>query len=215
MIYISKGKEPASLTEYKKQKYVSYDGFGDKDAIRENLLQEQGCLCAYCMRRIDIKHMKIEHWYPEDKLTDVERLDYQNMLGVCLGHIEGTRGADDTCDTHKGNALITVNPMNAATLNTIQYSPETGEIYAGDDMIQNDIDVILNLNSEVHMLQRNRRDFLKTLKMELRKMQQTGTWNRKMLETMRDKYSQEDATGRKREYAGVAIWYLDKRLKKA
>ena len=91
MIYIKKGKEPASLTAYKKQKYVYFDGYDKKDDIREQLLKDQGYLCAYCMRRIDIKHMKIEHWYPENLLTDLETLDYKNMMGCCEGHIDGTR----------------------------------------------------------------------------------------------------------------------------
>lgn len=44
------------------------------------------------MRRIDIEHMKIEHWFPENELSDIERLDYRNMLGSCEGHIDGTYG---------------------------------------------------------------------------------------------------------------------------
>ena len=86
MIYIKKGNEPDSLTKYRKKKFAYYDGYKDKDDIRKNLLEEQGYLCAYCMRRIDKKRMKIEHWYPEEHLTDIECLNYQNMLGVCLGH---------------------------------------------------------------------------------------------------------------------------------
>ena len=57
MIYIQKGKEPASLTAYKKQAHAYYDGC-NKDDIRENLLREQGYLCAYCMRRIEKEKMK-------------------------------------------------------------------------------------------------------------------------------------------------------------
>lgn len=102
MLYIRKGSEPASLTAYKKQSYVYFDGCCKED-IRQNLLKEQGYLCAYCMRRIHAGNMKIEHWYPEDKLSEIEKLDYKNMLGCCEGHIEGQKGKDDTCDTHKGN----------------------------------------------------------------------------------------------------------------
>lgn len=83
MLYIQKRQEPSSLTKYRKQKFAYYDGYPDKDDIREQLLEEQGHLCAYCMRRIDKEHMKIEHWYPEDRLTDAERLEYRNMLGAC------------------------------------------------------------------------------------------------------------------------------------
>lgn len=215
MIYIQKENEPESLTKYKKKKFASFDGFKDKNDIREKLLKEQGCLCAYCMRRIDKNHMKIEHWYPEDRLTDVERLDYQNMLGVCLGHIEGTKGSDDTCDTQKGNTIISVNPLNVKTLITLQYNQSTGELCSRDSAIQNDINVTLNLNSERHLLKENRRQLLITMQLEMRKMQQTGNWNKKVLETLRAKYAKPDAEGKKKEYAGVAIWYLDKRLKKA
>lgn len=87
MIYIQKGKEPLSLTEYKKQPYAYYDGC-NKDDIRSSLLREQGYLCAYCMRRINKEHMKIEHWRPEKVLTEAQKLDYRNMLGVCEGHID-------------------------------------------------------------------------------------------------------------------------------
>ena len=71
------------------------------------------------MRRIDKKRMKIEHWYPEEHLTDIECLNYQNMLGVCLGHINGTKGSDDTCDTHKGSEFIKINPPRCGILTTV------------------------------------------------------------------------------------------------
>ena len=41
MIYIKKGKEPASLTKYKKQKFAYYDGYKEKDDLRKMLLKEQ------------------------------------------------------------------------------------------------------------------------------------------------------------------------------
>ena len=46
MIYIKKGKEPDSLTKYKKQKFAYYDGYKEKDDVREMLLKEQGYLYA-------------------------------------------------------------------------------------------------------------------------------------------------------------------------
>lgn len=215
MIYIRKGTEPESLTKYRKEKFAYYDGYKDKDDVREKLLEEQGYLCAYCMRRIDKEHMKIEHWYPEDKLSDVERLNYQNMLGACLGHIEGTKGSDDTCDTHKGNSLIKVNPLDKSTLVHIQYSSATGAIFADDEDIQQDIDKTLNLNAERHLLKENRKELLNTLIAEMSKLKKQGIWNRKMLETTRARYGEVDVDGKKKEYAGIALWYLDKRIKSA
>lgn len=198
MIYIKKGTEPESLTKYRKEKFAYYDGYKDKDDVREKLLEEQGYLCAYCMRRIDKEHMKIEHWYSEEKLSDVERLNYQNMLGACLGHIEGTKGSDDTCDTHKGKSLIKVNPLDKSTLVHIQYSSATGAIFADDEDVQQDIDKTLNLNAERHLLKENRKELLNTLITEMRKMQKQGTWNKKVLETTRARYESVDANGKKK-----------------
>lgn len=213
MIYIKKGKEPASLTVYKKQKYVYFDGYDKKDDIREQLLKDQGYLCAYCMRRIDIKHMKIEHWYPENLLTDLETLDYKNMLGCCEGHIDGTRGSDDTCDTRKGYQKIQVNPLDRSTLESIQYRSATGEIYSENEEIEKDINDTLNLNSEAHMLKLNRKHLLSQVIMNLSSQQKNGIWKKSVLEKAKAIYEGKDAAGMKREYAGIALWYIDKKLK--
>ena len=94
MILIKKGKEPKELIEYRTNKWNPYEkqsvepSFEDmpteiKDAIRRELLKEQGYLCAYCMRRIkSVEETKIEHWVPQEKLTKEQGLDYSNMLGV-------------------------------------------------------------------------------------------------------------------------------------
>lgn len=69
-----------------------------KNALNEQLLREQGYLCAYCMARITPENMNVEHWQPrhppsskaEDKLRSKElqmlSLDYKNMLAVCPGN---------------------------------------------------------------------------------------------------------------------------------
>ena len=62
MLFIRKGSEPDSLIKYRKEKFAYYDGYEKKDDIRKKLLEEQGYLCAYCMRRINIKNMKILFW---------------------------------------------------------------------------------------------------------------------------------------------------------
>ena len=52
MRYIRKGDSPESLLRYARNKNAYYDGYREKDDVREQLLQEQGYLCGYCMRRI-------------------------------------------------------------------------------------------------------------------------------------------------------------------
>ena len=212
MLYIQKKQEPDSLTKYRKQRFAHFDGYPNKDDIRRQLLEEQDHLCAYCMRRIDQEHMKIEHWYPEDRLTDKERLEYKNMLGVCEGHIAGSKGADDTCDAHKGNELIVVNPQERSTVDKIKYRTATGEIYSEDASIQKDLHITLNLNSEKHQLKKNRKDTLDAVIREMRKLQQNGVWNRKIMESMLSFYESTHSGGMKKEYAGIVIWYLQKKL---
>ena len=85
MRYIEKREEPDSLTRYKQNANAYFDGYGQKDDIRKKLLQEQGCLCGYCMRRIsDYSKVKIEHIVPQSRLKDNEReaLNYKSMLGL-------------------------------------------------------------------------------------------------------------------------------------
>jgi len=211
MIYIQKGKEPKSLTTYKKEKYAYFDGCNKAD-IRKNLLQEQGYLCAYCMRRIDEKHMKIEHWYPEDRLTEQEKLDYSNMLGVCEGHLDGQKGTFDTCDAHKGNHLITVDPRDINMIKKIKYRTKSGEIYSDDPTIHHDLDITLNLNKNGHLLSENRKAVLDEVILKLSKERSKGNWNRRMLQAMKTKYKQCNSKGMKKEYAGIVLWYLDKKL---
>ncbi len=213
MLYIEKGKEPDSLTRYKKQRHAYFDGFREKDDIRKKLLEEQGYLCAYCMRRIDIRHMKIEHWYPENELEEIERLDYRNMLASCTGHIDGTNGKKaDTCDAAKKGKVIVVNPQDKSTLRTIKYR-SSGEIYSEDKVINGDINETLNLNSKEHLLILNRKQLLRQVIAELSDMQNKGIWGKRILERVKQKYMEKDGMGRKKEYAGVAIWYIDRKLK--
>lgn len=39
-----------------------------------------------------------------------------------------------------------------------------------------------------------------------------GIWGRNVLEKVKNKYINADENGYKKEYAGVAIWYIDKKL---
>lgn len=101
-----------------------FDGYPDKDELREALLCDQGYLCAYCMRRIynDPVKMKIEHWIPQSRMTsDKDALDYRFMLGVCDG-CRGDSEKNTTCDEHRHNRELHVNPLNPDMMGTIFYS---------------------------------------------------------------------------------------------
>lgn len=54
MIEIKKGREPEKLLRYRQRAGASYEQMDKdvKDELLEKLLNEQGHICAYCMRRI-------------------------------------------------------------------------------------------------------------------------------------------------------------------
>ena len=67
MKLIEKNSEPKELSEYRKKK-DSYKNFSQKQGkgvVQQSLLDEQGFICAYCIKRIDIKTIRIEHWEPQ------------------------------------------------------------------------------------------------------------------------------------------------------
>lgn len=230
MILIRKGDAPDSLIQYRKATNAYFDGC-NKDDIRDKLLKEQGHLCAYCMCRIYKDTMKIEHWYPENRLTDQECLDYSNMLGCCPGHNDGDPGRNDICDTHKGNSIIGVDPRNPDHIARIKYSSKNGKISSDDDPIsvkysgekgisyedettlQQDIDKTLNLNENAHYLMQNRKAVLDEVKKFLSKKRKEGNWTERDIKKMIQEYEQPDTDGRKKPYAGIVIWYLKKHLK--
>ena len=95
MIKITKKREPRKLLEYRRLPGASYENMDGhlKQIILEHLLEEQGHLCAYCMRRIPetrklpagVSGATIEHWFPrnpESKEDHGQGLDYKNMLRI-------------------------------------------------------------------------------------------------------------------------------------
>lgn len=68
------------------------DGSNRRQRLRKNLVDEQGKICCYCMRRISTNSSHIEHFLPKEIFTDKD-LSYENLLASCNG--EGTVVFDD------------------------------------------------------------------------------------------------------------------------
>ena len=230
MIPIKKNASPAILLE--KQAIARERGLNSKDAydllchadkqiILESLMQEQGHLCAYCMRRIpdkrplpeNIDPVSIEHWFPRNPTNHEERgqgLDYNNLLAVCSGN-RGRRHTrhprDFTCDAKRASQhpQLTLNPCAPCSLKQIRYK-ENGEIYSDDLTIQDDLNVKLNLNcvSEAVQLPHARKKVLEALQSQLPSDNDTEllSYCREILEIL------ETETDPKTQYSGILIWWL-------
>lgn len=176
MRYIRKMHYPQKLTEAVNHNENSFDSMASdvKKQIKDCLLKDQGGLCAYCMRKINADSMQIEHYFPQhpqdpslQKKADSLSMQYSNMLAVCNGNKSQAhrhRLEALTCDQHKGEQLITVDPQNEAMmLNHIKYGTD-GRIYSDDAEIDRDLNEVLNLNSDEAHMKENRKRALESLK---------------------------------------------------
>jgi len=93
---IIKGDEPASYIQTKlqnqkagvKMRYDKNLGSAERTPIKNALLKEQGFICAYTLKRIDLDMCHIEHLKPEELcrkhmeegIETVSDLDYSNMV---------------------------------------------------------------------------------------------------------------------------------------
>ena len=210
MILIKKAVEPTDLTHYRlSTPEASYDGLPTdiKEEIKLQLLKEQGFICAYCMSRIDLdnpNNTNIEHYVPQRGAYSDPflALDYRNMLGVCPGN-EGKPYRNQTCDRHRRNVMLTINPHISYSVERIKYSSD-GRIMSDDPDVDRDLDKVLNLNEA--LLKENRKAALSVLEKELIKKKEHGTWK----ELARRYIHKLSSADKKTPFCGILLWRLNK-----
>ena len=127
MILIQKKSEPKEWQEYRCTPGVDYQSIPE---LVDALLEEQGYICAYCMRRIPHKDRlykkdginyvltdedhRVEHIQSRENHDD-KKLDYSNMVVCCPGHI----GNEEHCDRLKGSKDILFTPLDANFIATL------------------------------------------------------------------------------------------------
>lgn len=167
MIVVKRGKEPNSLLEFrKKNPDADYEDMPSsvRADVREQMWNEQKHLCAYCMRRIDSPSVvRIEHCrprHPKDEVVHDKKatLDFRWMLGVCYGN-SLVKDEDMTCDAHRKNKELTINPFDEVSVRKIKYKAD-GSIYSEDAEINKDVTDTLNLNCQALSLPQTRKKVL-------------------------------------------------------
>lgn len=174
-----------------------WDKLGDcAKSVRAALRRDQDSLCAYCGRRLilppqDLEEqerrdrgdddpgncMKIEHF--EARSARPERMfDWDNLLGVCSGHVVINGQAIETCDSARGNRPLHIHPVNhpqdPAELFPIHDGhqrdahgrPRLGEVLPRGDDAQTDT-TTLNLNA-AHLVE-DRAGVIRDLRVKLSK----------------------------------------------
>jgi uncharacterized protein (TIGR02646 family) len=199
--------QPPSLVSYKKTDiHPTYDKYRDKDDLRQALLNEQGYICCYCMKRIDVYNMVIEHFNSQFEFEELA-LNYDNMLASCTG---GENGNVQHCDETKGHKLLTINPMNLAIMSQIKFDG-AGKIFLDDnDLTKNELEGILNLNNQ--NLLKERKVILDALRTQFLKRFGNKTATKQFIETALNKW--ETRNGKFKPMCQVAVYYLKKKLQK-
>lgn len=209
MILITKDREPESLTKFlskQENKRMTWNDFSKnnydiKQEISLSLCKEQGFICAYCMRGLDgnpvIEHYKCRDHYP-DKIYD-----YKNLLAV---DNKVNPKFQDCCENSKGNKDISLDPLSLDCIKTIKYS-QSGEIFSSVEEYNNDINSVLNLNS----------NSLKNLRANTYQAMISTFCNINNLEELEqnlEKLKRKDSDGKLLPMCGLYIWYLDSILRK-
>lgn len=213
---ITKRREPASLTAYRKTPDSDYGGYPAKDELRRSLVTEQRGLCCYCMSRIRPERdpcgqylMKIEHWRSQSRYRS-KQLDYRNLLGACLGG-HGSRVHLQHCDTRKGDKDLKWNPADPAhhVETRIRYEPD-GSIRSDDEEFDAQLNDVMNLN--LPLLKNNRKRLLDAVLdwFRLRRDRIRGPVLHDDLIRKRDQHVGGD--GELAPYCQVVVWWLDQRL---
>jgi uncharacterized protein (TIGR02646 family) len=205
---IRKGAEPPTLTRHRATSDTDWDGYGDKDALRTYLVNEQRGLCCYCLSRIRAQpgKMKIEHWHCQANYA-AERLVYGNLLGACMGN-EGQPGKDQHCDSRKGDRDLSRNPADPShrVEDMIRFMGD-GTIVSQDRDFNTEINEVLNLN--LAFLKNNRKAALRAFQ-DARS--RNGPWPRAALEKWLREFSGESGTGDLEPFCQVVVYWLRKRL---
>jgi uncharacterized protein (TIGR02646 family) len=218
MKQIIKISEPHSLIEYRAKQYSTFDSLpqNTKQELRESLLNEQGYICGYCMKRIPEKNgMKIEHYKCKSQRPELQ-LMYFNLLGTCLGN-EGKPQQLQTCDTRKGNdTTLSIDPLNAQNCALLFKYNANGEISSiTDDVeINRQLNDILNLNMQT--LKENRKQVYSEVQRRVEaesKRKANKQLKRNYFEQERGKWLTKDREGKFKEYCMVAVYYLNKKIK--
>ena len=239
MKLIKKGREPESLTQYKLQNKndANYKAFNSgqenekpenkrKEKLKKSLLEEQGYICCYCMKRISQDKMRIEHWRPQShpdlQAYPILQLEYSNLLAACQGG-EGGSKYQYHCDKSKDNDLITIHPQEKINLPLkqgeaigiscealVKFNSGDGRVYSDNQTINKELNDILCLNDQ--NLKEARVAVLEELKKILSK-KYPGTWRKNTLEKFLEIYSDKSG-GKYKPYCRVIISFLEKSLKK-
>ena len=150
------GKEPHYKNDFSTD---DIDGANRRKDLRKELVNEQGKICCYCMKRISVNSSHIEHFLPKEVFRD-EDLLYDNLFASCNG--EGSNVIyDEYCGHRKGNwwREDMISPTDIEVEKVFKYAPN-GKISSVNERTTSNIaqEMIHNFGLDSYHLERSRRE---------------------------------------------------------
>ncbi len=140
MKFIKKSEEPEWFKNWKKHHSKDkWDDFrGNKNRLKKTLLEEQGYICCYCQKRVELFSSHIEHLKPQSKHPN-EIFNYKNLLASCYGELDnGSKPIFKHCGHAKDDEELPVSPRDIDCENYFVFD-KLGEIFPNQSL--EDIDI--------------------------------------------------------------------------
>jgi len=226
MRYIQKnktGKGYSSLLKIHKAKGCYDDTKNDnskspKITIRtdvlEDLLNEQGYICAYCMRKISLDNAQIEHIIGQNYIDEqkqeigkTEDTNYNNMLAVCQGSF---CDKETHCDSSRSKyqekrPILNISPLNKKQMNSIKFS-QSGIVYY--ENIDDETEISFDLNKVLNLNCKNIKNDRKKIITIIKRLLAKHKFDKKFVKKELEYWEQKNPTYK--AYCYVAIFELRK-----
>lgn len=93
-----------------------------KAELKEALVKEQGFICCYCNRAIDIdQQTEIEHFLPKAEFRK-HTFEYTNLFASCNGFQKDPKPKDLCCGAKKGKKMLPISPSDEAIINHFDFT---------------------------------------------------------------------------------------------
>jgi uncharacterized protein (TIGR02646 family) len=164
---VLKGIEPTSFTQWKatanEEWEPSYPTLQNpqKRELHLRLLEEQGSLCCYCGREVDVNSSHIEHFRPQERYEHLA-LNYENLFASCIR--ETKPGNPLHCGHRKGSWFDEASHINPTDENCEQRFRYlfTGSIQRNDAQDFAAIEMIEVLDLDTPYLANRRKEVLRS-----------------------------------------------------
>ncbi|MCM3392574.1 retron system putative HNH endonuclease [Cytobacillus oceanisediminis] len=212
MRYIHKGTSPQLFEEWKGKKSEDWKPSWkdlrnpEKSILKEALLVDQGYTCCYCGVGINNDHnTEIEHIKPRCDCTEVEKIDYDNLLASCPGGRRDTNPRELSCNAKRGNEPLNITPLSIDCDNKFLFTLD-GQILTKEKEEEDYMDSIKKLGLNVERLINRRSALLRPYNL-LNKEQASQMINR--LSSKHD----EEGVLRYKEFYYVIISFLKSKFR--